>query len=297
MRIIIRSVLIIILSSPLFATAQSGVRVKSTIDRNSILIGERITLSLEADIPENQQIRFFNIDTIEHFEFIDRGKIDTVNTSEGTLLRQDLVITSFDSGQWVIPSFPLDLQNQYRSDSFIVNVSFTPFDTSKPYHDVKDIIEVEPESEKEEKKQWLYYAIAVAVLLAALLYVLLRGRKPKEQVAQTVDPYQDALQKLNALQAVYDMDAKAYYTTLIDIFRNYLAKRKNLLSMQKITDELVMLLDSIGLPKDLYKSLAAVLRMSDYVKFAKFQPSQDDKNESLSVIKQSIDTIEKSSHQ
>ena len=89
----------------LFAAAQSKTTVKATIDRSQILIGEPIRLTLEADIPEHEAIRFFQYDSIPHFEFLNREKIDTSNTGSGTILTQVVRITSFDSGHWVIPAF------------------------------------------------------------------------------------------------------------------------------------------------------------------------------------------------
>ncbi len=41
--------------------------VRASVDKNNILIGEQINLVLEADIPENQPIGFFAVDSIAHF--------------------------------------------------------------------------------------------------------------------------------------------------------------------------------------------------------------------------------------
>ena len=49
-------------------------------------------------------IRFFQLDSLPHFEFLNKQKIDTTNTGTGTVLSQVIRITSFDSGHWVIPS-------------------------------------------------------------------------------------------------------------------------------------------------------------------------------------------------
>jgi hypothetical protein len=74
----------------MIASAQNTTRIQVKADRNAILIGEPINLSLQADIPENEPIRFFRIDTLQHFEILDRSKIDTFNTCSGTVLRQSI---------------------------------------------------------------------------------------------------------------------------------------------------------------------------------------------------------------
>ncbi len=43
----------------LSAIGQDKTAVKATVDKSKILIGEPIRLQLEADIPENEAIRFF----------------------------------------------------------------------------------------------------------------------------------------------------------------------------------------------------------------------------------------------
>lgn len=272
-----------------FCFSQTPVKVKANIDRNSILIGERIKLTLEADIPENQPIRFFTIDTIDHFEFLERGKIDTINTISGTMLRQQLLLTSFDSGIWVIPSYALDRQNEIKTDSFIINVGFTPFDTAQAYHDIKDIIGVEVEKKKEN--YWLYVA-AGAVFILVMVYLLTRRKKPKATVEKIVDPFEEAMQQLDALQK-QNFPIKEYYTRLTEIFRTYMTKKKNISSLQKTTDELVTQLRTLHMDPEDYQKLANVLRLCDFVKFAKYQPGTEDARIALSLIKNSIQSIEK----
>ena len=272
------------------AYAQSNVRIKASVDRTSILIGERINLVYEADIPETQPIRFVSIDTIDHFEFIDRGKIDTTNTSTGTSLRQQFIITSFDSGQWLIPAYVID---GIQTDSFLINVGFTPFDTSQAYHDIKGIIEIPVE--EEEKKNWIMWAVGGFLLLVALIYIFVRKKQPEIVVVPPVDPYTEAMKLLDSLGKRNEQPAKDYYTRLTDIFRNYLARKKNISSMQKTTDDIVVQLEPLKLPPEQYKKLAQSLRLADFVKFAKFNPSAEDDQESFNIIKETINSIEKSS--
>lgn len=266
--------------------------MKASVDRTSILIGERIRFTLEADVPESQPIRFFSIDTIEHFEFLDKGKTDTSNTTSGTKLRQQFLLTSFDSGRWVIPSYPLDETGSIRTDSIMIDVGFTPFDTSKPYNDIKDIIEVTVEEKKEN--YWYYIAAAGTVIVFLVIYLLTRKKKPATAAATAENPYQEAMKQLDLLRRT-ELSTKEYYTKLTDIFRSYLAKRKNISSMQKTTDELAMQLKAVQKENSQYNQLTQVLRLSDFVKFAKYQPAAEDNRQAFDIIKNTIQTIENSS--
>ncbi len=273
-----------------FAEAQSGITVSAKVDKNKIFIGQHIELTLKADIPENEAIRFFALDSLPHFEFLEKKKIDTSNTSGGTVLTQVIRITSFDSGRWAIPSFVL--AENLATDSIPVEVGFSPFDPNQAYHDIKDVIDVKAE---DEKKEWLWYAIAGGVLLILLLYLLLRKKtKPVTQKPeQIVDPYKEAMTQLETLQR-QKPESKQYYSSLTDIFRLYIFRKKGILSLQKTTDDLVLQLRSLNINKDQFDKLAQTLRLGDFVKFAKYQPAEADDVESLTDIKQAITIIEQS---
>ncbi|MGN6294938.1 MAG: hypothetical protein ACTHMV_19465 [Chitinophagaceae bacterium] len=271
--------------------AQSKTVVKASVDRSQILIGERIQLTLEADIPETQPIRFFQLDSIPHFEFISFGKIDTSNTGGGTILSQVIQITSFDSGHWVIPVLPLG--EAAATDSIPVDVGFSPFDPQQPYHDVKDILEVNPPEEKKDNRLWWY--VGGGVLLVLLLALLLR--RPKKPVAKPapppVHPYKQALEQLEKLRKER-LTPKAYYSGLTDVFRVYVEKRKGVHSLQQTTGDLVLQLRSIGMEEGIFKQLADTLQLSDMVKFAKYEPSSADDTKTFETIKKSIEHIEQS---
>jgi hypothetical protein len=280
---------IILLFAVLLSAAQTTTTAKAAVDKNRLLIGEQVQLTLEVNIPENEPIRFFYIDTIPHFEFISKAVIDTTDTDDGTILRQIITITSFDSGHWVIPSFILG--DKAVTDSIPMDVVFSDFNPEQDYHDIKDIIEVEPK--KEERKWWIWYAIGGgALVLILLITYLLRKKKPVPvTVAAPADPYADALSQLELVRS-QKPETKQYYSRLIDIFRVYLEKRKGIHSLQKTTDDLVVQLKSIPLEKEQFEKLSQSLRLADFVKFAKYAPSVEDDRNTFEIIKKTIGDIE-----
>lgn len=269
-------------------SAQEKTIVRATVDRSKILIGEPISLTLQADIPNNEPIRFFQLDSLPHFEFLARQKIDTSNTSSGTVLSQVIQITSFDSGHWVIPAFVL---GEMVSDTIPVDVGFSSFDPEQAYHDIKDIIEVDAEKKKEDKTWW--YVAGGILLLIALLVILLRKKKRPIVKAPPppVDPYREAMGQLEKLQKQKPA-TKQYYSTLTDIFRVYILERKGIQSLQETTNDLVVQLRSLHLPAEPFDRLAAALRLGDFVKFAKYEPSGEDDKNNFETIKGVIEQIE-----
>jgi hypothetical protein len=271
--------------------SQNKIAIKANVDKNHIVLGEQIHLNLEADFPLHEPMRFFLIDSIPHFEILEKKKIDTVDNNEGLKLIQALTLTSFDSGHWVIAPLELAGDKPLFTDSIPIDVGFSPFDPNQDYHDIKDVIDVQPE--KKKKEDWYWYLVASIVLVAAIIYLFVRKqKKPTVTNAPPVDPFTEAKQELEKLRRE-NLSAKLFYTRLIDIFRMYVLRRKDIASLQKTTDDLVVQLHSLKLPENEFNKLAQVLRMSDFVKFAKYEPSDIDKQESFKIVKSSIEAIQR----
>lgn len=267
----------------------SPVSVRATINRDKILIGEPIELKLEARVPADANVQWFATDSIPRFEFIDRGKIDS---SRQGAYSQTLLITSFDSGRVVIPALSLSYNGEtYLTDSLPVVVSYSAFDPQQDYHDIKDILEVRPAS------NYLFWILIVSgsLLLLFLVFLWLRRRKRKKaavpsEVPSRLSPVQEALQALDELKKEWPAD-KIFYTKLNDIIRWFVYRKTGLTTMQKTNDEFILQLEKQGLPQDEFIVLAQILRLCDVVKFAKFAPSESDKEHSWKVIRSSVQSI------
>lgn len=281
--------IICILLTGLSASAQTAATVKATLDKNRLLIGEQATLRIEVQIPEKEPIRFVSVDSLEHFEWIGKPVMDTVGNDNGTLLTGLFTIISFDSGHWVIPSF--ELSGGLRTDSIPVDVVFSDFDPKAPYHDIKDVLEADPEKKKNE---WWWYAAAGGFLLILLLVFILRRKKKPVPVMNTepkIVPLEEALAALHTLQSA-NLEVKQYHTRLADIFRLYIFRKKGILSLQETTDDLVVQLSELGLDRAVQDELAQALRLGDFVKFAKFVPATAENEKAFMTIKRSIERID-----
>ncbi len=271
---------------PVCTLAQQSLSVSASVNRGSIFIGEHFILRLQVEIPDNEPIRFFTVDSLPHFEILEKKSIDTSNTSNGTRLLQEIRLTSFDSGQWVIS--PFVLTGNFATDSIRIAVSFSPFNPEQPYHDIKDVVDVA----EAKKKEWWWYALW-AVVLAGMLWLMFRRKKKPvlQQAAPVTDPYKEAIAALEKLER--DKPGhKEYFSSLTDIFRLYVYRTTGILSLQKTTDDLVLQLRSLHLDKDRFDELAMALRLGDFVKFAKYQPDETDAFASINSIRQAIMLIE-----
>ena len=270
-------------------------RAKTSVDRTTILVGEPIVVKIEVAIPVVNTLQWPSIDSIPHFEIIDKSAVDSSKDASLKTFRQQFTITSYDSGYWSIPSFTLKMGKQrLKTDTIAINVTYSPADPNQPYHDIKEIIPVEKPS-----NNWLYWILgAVTLLFAIAAYFYLRKKKPvpkAEEKVSKLSPYEEAMQALHELSKQSPNDQpgiKNHFTRLNDIFRVYLKRRFNYSTLEKTNEELILQLRNSRLKGEDFTRLAQALRMNDFIKFAKYSPTEDEKSEVFNQISQSIKSLE-----
>ncbi len=306
MEILKRKIILLVLfcwGSFLLVHAQPS--LKTTIDKNEILIGEQIKFEVEAHFPKQDFfVKWIALpDTLQHFEVVDKSKVDSVFTNQKlTGLSQTFTLTSFDSGKWVLPAFDIDFNpasgdttfNLY-TDSFPVTVSFQA-DTTNIIRDIKTIRAV-----KDDIPMWYWIAGAAAlilfILIAAWLYRRYKTGKKLLPSRSSMSAYQQAiieLEKLKQLNLSVPAEIKIYHTQLADILKQYLSLKKGTDYGSITTSDILILINENGMDKDGLSKAAAALRCSNAVKFAKYLPVQKESEESLQSIKEVINFTEQS---
>jgi hypothetical protein len=266
-------------------------------DRKDILLGEQFTLTIKLTSSPGKVISGWPLvpDSINHLEVISRGTIDSTREGNKIIYSQAMVMTGFDSGHWVIPPMGVNVDGkEVTSTSTDINVQSIKLEGSE-YNDVKEIIEVPPPGP--EWKSILLYAFGILLLLL-LLYFWWRNRKRKPVVVKPVSKgtaYDQAMKALEALrkeQLVEKGEMKKFYSGLYDIFREYGSALSGSSLMQSTTDDVLISMKG-SLEGSSFSKLAEVLRISDAVKFAKYGSSKEEASESFTVVKESIDLLNK----
>jgi len=171
-----------------------------------------------------------------------------------------------------------------------MDISFSsPFDPKQPYHDIKDVMDVERTKQK-QRPNWYWFAAGGFLILLILIYLLTRKKKPVAK-AVDIDAYEEAKKQLTKLEKEQP-DPKTFFTKLVDIFRWYLQRRSEIVSFEQTTTDLVMQLRSLNLAQQEYEQLGQTLMLSDFVKFAKYDPTDREKKASFEIIRNSIEKIE-----
>jgi len=121
-----------------------------------------------------------------------------------------------------------------------------------------------------------------------IIYLLTRKKKPAPKAAE-IDAYQEAKTQLARLEKE-GPESKVFFTKLVDIFKWYLQRRTELVSVDQTTADLIDKLWSLKLTGQ--EELRQALLLSDFVKFAKYQPTDQERKVSFEVIKKSMEQIE-----
>jgi hypothetical protein len=278
------------------ATNVPAPELKATVDKQKILIGEPVQLMLEATVHGDALFVWPALDSFAHFEWVEKNKVDSTVSPGQRYYRQYLTVTSFDSGIWAIPRLPFIAANKtYFTDSIRINVGYTKIDPSKDYHDIKDIVEV-----PNPFAHWFVWIVA-AVSLGSVALVIGLVRKKKglkllipRQTAPRLSPFEEAIAQLDELERQHmpeNGSVKLYYSRLGDIFRMYLYRRMGIASLAETSEEIISELRRSPLPAPSFAELAEALRMSDFVKFAKYQPGLADSELHYRVIRTSIEEL------
>ncbi|MCW3078995.1 hypothetical protein [Segetibacter sp.] len=267
--------------------------VKAGVDRNKIFIGEQVRLKLAIEGGRAGMKWFSFPDSLNHFEIVKRGKVDTVLNGSSTNYYQVITITSFDSGRWEFPSLFLPGLSQPTPP---IAIDVLPVDVSKmeDYNDIKDIEEV-----TQQNDPLLIGLIAAITLLSLLMLYWLFAKKRKVIVERrpakgSLSPLDRALAELNKLKGQNlqtPAEVKKYYSALTDISRTFFNQQLQQQSLQQTTDEWMMTLHPLSVDNETKTSFFQVLRLADTVKFAKFLPHSRDNETSVEVIKNMLQKV------
>lgn len=279
------------------APSPPPVTIQASVDKQKIVIGEPLHLRIDVTVPDNVPFAWPGLDSLPHFDWLDMGRIDTTVRPGERSYQQYLTLTSFDSGTWAIPRLPfLAGGKKVFSDSIRIAVGYTRIDPSKDFHDIKDIIDV-----PNPLARWIGWIVAIVTLVSAALVVWLIRKKKliktlvSVRMAPRLSPFEEAIQQLDELerQRLPDSGAmKIHYSRMGEILRVYLLRRLSIASLTETSEELINQLRRQRLPGDIFDGLAEALRMSDFVKFAKYQPGIADSGQHFRAIRLAIETLE-----
>ena len=260
-------------------------QIVTEIDTNNILIGDHINFSLESEIKENELWPIFK-DSLGQLEIISKTKIDSTKTNDGWILKQNFIVTQWDSGFFKTPIIQI---GNKKSQQYIITVNTIPIDQEKEFYDIKKPINI-PLKFIEIFPYVLLFLIIVMIIIFTRKY--LKNRKPEikkpEIIEKIIPAYVTALDDLEKLKTEKKWQSgkiKDYYSDISDIIRTYIEVGLSTPAMEMLTKDIINALKNKNINTE---NLNSLLNTADLAKYAKSKPSS---NENELIMKIAIDFV------
>ena len=275
------------------AVAQQRPLIDVSIDSAAILIGEQTVLHLTVTADQDRPVQVIipNDTLMAGVELLNLSKADSTQIENNRLvIKQDLLITSFDSALYLLPPLKvIDGVDTVYSNQVALKVSTLPVNAENPeeYFDIKQVWK--PPFVWADYLPILLGILLVLLLAAAAWYGWKRWKEQKSLIpfkkeGPKLPPHEQAIKELDAIreQKLWQQGlSKAYYTQITETLRRYIDGRFGINAMEMTSGEILDLIRQNDEAKPLYENLRQILSLADFVKFAKMNPLPDENDLSL----------------
>lgn len=275
-----------------FAADEDTPSIKTTVNRQRILIGDRIRYKAEIFSKLNLEFEFpkFKDNKIDECEIKDSGKETRAFLFGGRSYIFWLDITSYYIGKRKIP--PIEIKYREKGEgnwktlktSEIIFTVESVLPRNVRLQDIKDIKGLIYPFSFLKLIMWVIAACIAAWLIIKLLKKLIRKKPPKL-------PYELAIEAIEAARAEFSKtgDVKAYYVGISDAVRKYIETVFKLRAPEMTTQEF---LSSLGASWKIFGEYRELLKVfmeaCDLVKFARHTPSKDEIDSVFTTAKKFI---------
>ena len=284
------------------AVAQSSPKITSHLSADTVMIGDRVTLTVEVEKDMMQNIIFpiFDFKQADEeraqsepsIEVIADFAPDTI-ALEGRKqhIRKRYEMAVYDEGIYdmgraqvlyigknIVDTLYAEQEHKLVVKTFQIDSTMTTVRDLKPQMTLPFRFG--------EVSGYVGISLAVVLLIAGVLYLLVRylhsrGKHISTLFKPTPPPPPhivaiEALEKLRNEKLWQNNKHKLYYSGLSDILRTYLAGRFEVGAMEMTTDEIAEALRVVDIEQKSKMDLLSVLRDADLVKFAKATPEAND---------------------
>lgn len=272
--------------------------VSAAIDSTTLYIGDQTDMRLSATCQEGEKVIFPTLEKelIPGVEIVEKSEIESKKLGDGRIqYNQSITITSFtDSLFYIDPLSFVSGKDTVLTTSLSLNV-IQPFEV-----DSTDIAITDIKNVYRAPIWWwgilrwilLTLVLAGASVGAYYLYIFIQKRKRLATTDDTTLPDvilrpadEVAIEKLDAISEgmIWTKgQVKEYHTQLTDVVREYISRRFDVSSTEKTSDTTLREIRPLLVQyPDLYSQLHSMLTLADYVKFAKFIPSDMENEQSL----------------
>jgi hypothetical protein len=272
------------------------------IDKTKINIAQTVTLELVAAIEPSYEVQMPKIDEIlQNFGIIDWDNLgDKLDENNIVVSTYRYRLEPFLSGTFPIPAFTFEFSDVNNPEENKHELTTEPIDIEvasllgEEKADLK-IADIEGVVEIPAKASFLWlWLFLIIIIVVGIAWFFLRRKKTEEIIRIFMPAHEIAYNKLRALvkrDLVKAGKIKEFYENISDILRHYIEHRFNLRAPERTTEEFLSELTTANiLSEPDQNNLAEFLNHCDLVKFAKYDPTNEQIQKTFDLVKNFIET-------
>ncbi len=257
---------------------QEDSKLATFLSDDQMLIGEQASLSIKVPLQGLVQLPVFSDTLPGGMEIVERYK-DTISVDGGTYLRDSLILTSFDTGLFVIPPIGYLSNDTLYTPAYIIEINTVKIDTNQAFRDIYEPEDLGYSFEEivQIAGKYLAYSYITIALLALIAFAIGKDKNIpiEKKVIDRTPPHVEAIRALQELKHEELWQSgkyKEYHFQLSEILRTYIEFRYRMPAMESTSDEVLEMLKQCQLNHDLINDLRKMLSVNDMAKFAKAEP-------------------------
>lgn len=270
-----------------FTSLAQYIGASAKLEKDNIEIGDQVKLDLSVTVPAGSMVQWpILLDTLtSNVEIVKKSGFDTVSSDKQQFtLKQELIVTSFDSGSYVIP--PISFKYSRKGDTLSYFTETSPVRLAVQTIQTNQKADIKPIKPPltapvtfRELLPWIGLGLLILAIAAGIYYYFKRRKQHKPLVVSrlktSIPPYEAAMEALEGLRQKKMWQSgrvKEYYSELTDIVREYIELRFTVRALEMTTTEINAALRQTDINSSSLGKLNQTLVLSDLVKFAKEQP-------------------------
>ena len=286
-------------------------RIQVRLRDENIKLSDLLEMELCATIDPDYTIQFPAVsETLKQFSIRSWKELPETLTDSGKMVRTyEYQLEPLELGMCEIPAFTFTFKGKKSSEGDLSQATLTTEPiwvdvfTSLPADpnamviaDIEDVVDIKADY------TWLWVGLGVVCLLAAGVTVGMAVRPKKAvQIRRTYKPAHEiafeVLRTIAGEKLVEQGRVKEFYEKLSACLRQYIENRFHLRAPEQTTEEfLEQLKTSDALKLEHKQELRKFLEHCDLVKFARYQPNDEQVNESLTMAESFVEKTKSHEH-
>jgi hypothetical protein len=272
-------------------------------DKAAITIADTFLLELQAGIEPGFEVEMPQVgEKLENFGIVDWDNLgNKLGENNNIITTYRYKLEPFLSGTYALPAFTFEFYdvNSPQNNKYELTTGPVEIEVASLLGEQKAQLKIAAlegvvNMPAEPFRLWVWLLSAAAVCGGIIFWFKKRARRAKELVRIFKPAHQIAYERLGALEKEGLLEAgkiKEFYERISDVLRHYIEHRFNLRAPERTTEEFLEESRSANVftQRD-QQQLGEFLRHCDLVKFAKYEPTAEQIQQTLRLVKDFIET-------